>query len=96
MLLWGLFSLLFFRRWGKWAGPEHNKYEAMKYDGGATCWNGPARSVLVSVRCGLTNEVIAASEPSRCEYAFDFLTPAMCSPPPQVQPHDHSHAHVEL
>lgn len=64
-------------KWGRWAGVD-NLYTRMKYEGGATCWNGPARSVDVSLRCGLENEVLSASEPNRCEYAFEFRTPALC------------------
>ncbi|XP_067846343.1 glucosidase 2 subunit beta-like isoform X2 [Heptranchias perlo] len=30
--------------WHSWAGPEGNKYSAMKYDGGRACWQGPNRS----------------------------------------------------
>ncbi|KAI1289710.1 Glucosidase 2 subunit beta [Halotydeus destructor] len=65
-------------RWGKWSGPEGDLYSKMKYDSGTTCWNGPPRSVDVTVRCGTENQVVGASEPNRCEYALDFETPAMC------------------
>ena len=68
----------YYSRWGQWAGPENDKYSKMKYDGGAQCWNGPVRSVMVHISCGTTNEVTGASEPSRCEYAFGFKTPAAC------------------
>lgn len=66
----------------------------MKYEGGSTCWNGPARSVDVVVSCGLENRLISASEPSRCEYLFEFSTPAIClleegQLPPTVDPHSH-------
>ena len=64
-------------RWSRWTGTD-NLYHRQKYEGGATCWNGPARSVDVSLRCGLSNQVISASEPNRCEYAFEFRTPALC------------------
>lgn len=37
--------------WAGWIGP--NKYDAMKYDGGQTCWNGPPRSAHVSMLIGL-------------------------------------------
>ena len=64
----------------------------MKYDGGAQCWNGPVRSVVVNLRCGVTNEVTAASEPSRCEYELDFNTPAVC----WTDSKDGEHPHEEL
>ena len=54
----------------------------MKFEGGAQCWNGPSRSVVIVLKCGLQNELTAASEPSRCEYQFDFSTPASCIPLP--------------
>lgn len=65
-------------RWGKWNGPAGSKYDKMKFEGGATCWQGPPRSVDVTLRCGLQNQLISAAEPSRCEYTFDFETPALC------------------
>lgn len=75
----------------EWAGPETNKYSKMKYDRGLTCWNGPARNVLVNIRCGTTNRLISVSEPSRCEYAMEFTTPALCNPEM-----DRSDTHDEL
>lgn len=65
--------------WNNWAGSEANKYSHMKFDRGLTCWNGPARSVLVTVSCGKENQLISVIEPSRCEYAMEFLTPAACT-----------------
>ncbi|KAH7970255.1 hypothetical protein HPB49_001710 [Dermacentor silvarum] len=82
-------------RWGSWHGPDDNKYSQMKYDGGATCWNGPARSVVVDLHCGLENQLTSASEPNRCEYHFDFSTPAACAPVPTDTPTE-SHVHEEL
>ena len=35
---------LYSRHWGNW----QDGYRIMKYTGGAGCWNGPARSTLVS------------------------------------------------
>ena len=31
-----------------WVDKETTKYTIMKYEGGTTCWNGPARSTTVS------------------------------------------------
>ncbi|XP_050023648.1 glucosidase 2 subunit beta-like isoform X1 [Dermacentor andersoni] len=82
-------------RWGSWNGPDDSKYSQMKYDGGATCWNGPARSVVVDLHCGLENQLTSASEPNRCEYHFDFSSPAACTPVPTDTPTE-SHVHEEL
>uniref|UniRef100_A0A023FNI9 Glucosidase 2 subunit beta n=1 Tax=Amblyomma cajennense TaxID=34607 RepID=A0A023FNI9_AMBCJ len=82
-------------QWGSWHGPEDNKYTQMKYDSGATCWNGPARSVVVDLHCGLENQLTSASEPNRCEYHFDFSTPAACVQPAADTSAD-SHVHEEL
>ncbi|XP_034933878.1 glucosidase 2 subunit beta [Chelonus insularis] len=65
--------------WSEWIGPEHNKYSRMKFDKGLTCWNGPARSTVVDLRCGTENKLVSVSEPSRCEYAMIFTTPALCT-----------------
>jgi len=65
-------------RWNDWKGPDDNKYKVMLFDNGQGCWNGPNRSVKVLVACSVKNELIAASEPNRCEYEFKFLSPAAC------------------
>ncbi|KAG8177830.1 hypothetical protein JTE90_002664 [Oedothorax gibbosus] len=80
-------------RWGSWAGPEENKYSKMKYDNGQLCWNGPSRSVMVHLQCGLENKLLSSSEPNRCEYLFEFSTPALCSAQQDVPP---IHQHTEL
>lgn len=70
-------------RWGKWTGSGsdgHSKYGRFKFEGGATCWNGPARSMEVTIRCGLNNQLTNVLEPSRCEYTAEFETPALCVP----------------
>ena len=36
------------RRWGHWYGPEEDRYDAMKYENGQNCWNGPNRICHVS------------------------------------------------
>lgn len=82
-------------KWGRWTGSD-NLYTRQKYEGGATCWNGPARSVDVSLRCGLSNEVLSASEPNRCEYAFEFRTPALCVIQDEHLAHEANQSHDEL
>ncbi|XP_071799443.1 glucosidase 2 subunit beta-like isoform X1 [Asterias amurensis] len=65
--------------WGQWEGPVENRYIKMKYSGGKNCWNGPDRSTMVILRCGTENKLLAASEPERCTYEFEFETPALCT-----------------
>ncbi|KAB0801910.1 hypothetical protein PPYR_04096 [Photinus pyralis] len=64
-------------KWGEWIGVE-NKYSVMHFTGGQSCWNGPERSTKVRVVCGSENKVTAVTEPNKCEYQFDFTTPAAC------------------
>ncbi|CAL1281620.1 unnamed protein product [Larinioides sclopetarius] len=80
-------------RWGSWAGPEDNKYSKMRYENGQLCWNGPARSVTVNLHCGIENKLLSSTEPNRCEYEFDFITPASCPPPGETH---QVHQHTEL
>uniref|UniRef100_A0A1W7RAH9 Glucosidase 2 subunit beta n=1 Tax=Hadrurus spadix TaxID=141984 RepID=A0A1W7RAH9_9SCOR len=83
-------------KWGKWAGPDDNKFSKMKFEGGVVCWNGPARSVVINVHCGTENKLISATEPGRCEYQYDFVTPALCSTPPAQLQDLHKDMHTEL
>ena len=66
--------------WNEWVGPTDAKYIKMKYDRGLTCWNGPARSTIVTLSCGTENKLMSVTEPNRCEYAMEFSTPALCNP----------------
>ena len=45
---------------------------------GERCWNGPSRSISVSLTCGAAERLFAVTEPSRCEYAAVLATPAVC------------------
>lgn len=65
-------------RWSGWSGPAENLYSRQKYDGGIQCWNGPARSAVVNVVCGVEDKLTSVVEPSKCEYVFDFQSPAAC------------------
>lgn len=66
-------------KWGNW----ESDYKVMKYVDGARCWNGPSRSTKIRLTCGAENQLVSASEPSRCEYEMEFQTPTVCSEPPQ-------------
>ncbi|ORZ36806.1 glucosidase II beta subunit-like-domain-containing protein [Catenaria anguillulae PL171] len=64
--------------WGKWV--DNNS--AWVFENGATCWNGPARSVKVNLECGDKEEVKGVGEPNKCEYVMTFVTPAACGDEP--------------
>lgn len=65
-------------RWSGWAGPADNPYSRQRYDGGMQCWNGPTRSAVINIACGVEDKIVAVSEPSKCEYVYDFISPAAC------------------
>ncbi|XP_075403588.1 glucosidase 2 subunit beta isoform X2 [Tenrec ecaudatus] len=76
--------------WGAWAGPDHDKFSAMKYEQGTGCWQGPNRSTTVRLLCGKETVVTSTTEPSRCEYLMELMTPAACpEPPPELPDSDH-------
>ncbi|XP_058381628.1 glucosidase 2 subunit beta isoform X2 [Diceros bicornis minor] len=77
--------------WGSWAGPEHDKFSAMKYEQGTGCWQGPNRSTTVRLLCGKETAVTSTTEPSRCEYLMELTTPAACPEPPPEPPADGDH-----
>jgi protein kinase C substrate 80K-H len=49
-----------------------------RFSGGAYCYNGPSRSALVEVECGVENELFEVDEPRTCEYTMKFRSPAGC------------------
>uniref|UniRef100_G3UJW5 Glucosidase 2 subunit beta n=1 Tax=Loxodonta africana TaxID=9785 RepID=G3UJW5_LOXAF len=77
--------------WGAWAGPDHDKFSAMKYEQGTGCWQGPNRSTTVRLLCGKETVVTSTTEPSRCEYLMELMTPAACPEPPPEPPADGEH-----
>lgn len=68
---------------GKWDGWDNesntNKYNIMKFTNGLACWNGPQRSTVVLLSCGLENSLVSVTEPNKCEYEMKFETPAVCA-----------------
>jgi protein kinase C substrate 80K-H len=74
-----------FRHWGKWSGPDSDKFSAQLYDKGQSCWNGPERSTKVEIQCGEQLQLVEASEPSKCEYKFVLKAPAACRNPEEVE-----------
>ena len=46
---------------------------------GQHCWNGPARSLTVTMRCGGADAVLKVEEPEVCVYAMDMESPAACT-----------------
>ncbi|XP_071712646.1 glucosidase 2 subunit beta-like isoform X2 [Rutidosis leptorrhynchoides] len=64
-------------RLGNWKKFD-DSYNVMLFSNGDNCWNGPDRSLKVSLRCGLKVELADVDEPSRCEYAATLTTPALC------------------
>lgn len=64
---------------GSWSGLEEN-FTKMCFTNGQACWQGPARSMTVTLRCGQTERLAKVEEPSRCEYTAELETPAACTP----------------
>ncbi|XP_068584119.1 glucosidase 2 subunit beta [Cebidichthys violaceus] len=77
--------------WGHWAGPEDNIYAVMKYEHGTGCWQGPNRSTTIKLTCGKETVLTSTSEPSRCEYLMEFISPAVCHEPPSLGSELHEH-----
>nr|KAJ3419305.1 hypothetical protein HK105_007112 [Polyrhizophydium stewartii] len=81
-------SLGSFSRWGNRAGSNlaaDTKYASMMFENGQGCWNGPARSVEVVFQCGLDTKILTVSEPNKCEYRIEAMSPAVC-PTPAEEP----------
>lgn len=63
---------------GKWENWNLGHRE-MKFGGGQGCWNGPQRSMTVTIICGLETKMLSVSEPSKCVYTAAMETPAACA-----------------
>ena len=63
---------------GQWVKWDDGVYTTMKFEGGQRCWNGPERSMVLTLECGTTTELKDVSEPAVCEYAGILVTPAAC------------------
>jgi protein kinase C substrate 80K-H len=58
--------------------PEY--YRKQVYKHGARCWNGPERSVVLLLTCGIENAILTVEELEKCEYQLTGTTPALCLP----------------
>ncbi|GFS66198.1 glucosidase 2 subunit beta [Nephila pilipes] len=71
--------------WESWSSDDEH-YKRMKYTRGASCWNGPNRSVEVKLQCGTENKITSVEESSPCTYLLEFTTPALCKTlPPEIK-----------
>ena len=64
---------------GTWEGFEEGGYGVMKFTNGQSCWNGPMRSLTVTLSCAEANKILSVDEPEVCKYAMRFQTPAACT-----------------
>ncbi|KAI9222303.1 glucosidase II beta subunit-like-domain-containing protein [Blastocladiella britannica] len=61
--------------WGRW----EDDGKTWVLDNGQACWNGPNRSLKVTLECGEIEILKGVSEPSKCEYHATFVTAAACT-----------------
>lgn len=65
---------------GAWAGFSNEAPgPSLAFADGASCWNGPKRSLKARYYCGAEERLSGVDEPSMCEYSAVFHTPAACS-----------------
>jgi protein kinase C substrate 80K-H len=61
---------------GTWKGFEG---DTMMFTDGEGCWQGPSRSINVTLKCGSEDAFVSLAEPSRCTYTGVIRTPAHCT-----------------
>ncbi|EKU19972.1 hypothetical protein NGA_2033900 [Nannochloropsis gaditana CCMP526] len=72
-------------RWAAWIKREDGQGVAegagpvMFFSEGQQCWNGPKRSAVVQLWCGLEEQLVEVSEPTVCVYDFVLMTPLACT-----------------
>jgi protein kinase C substrate 80K-H len=63
-------------QWGQWEGNGNDR--VMSFQDGDQCWNGPRRSIKVTIECGEEDDLISVDEPNRCSYEMKMKSPAAC------------------
>jgi len=74
---------------GKWSGieyvqktvdgePTNDHQRILKWENGASCWNGPKRSVTAHVTCGSETKLLSAEEPDTCRYVVKMQSHIAC------------------
>ncbi|KAG5438086.1 hypothetical protein PCK2_000971, partial [Pneumocystis canis] len=53
----------------------------LHYQNGDHCWNGPPRSAIIELHCGIKNKIVSVMEYQRCTYFMKILTPGACTLP---------------
>lgn len=72
-------------KWQGWGnstsptGEQSKDYSKMQFSKGQRCWNGPERSVAVTVECGAVDEILSVDEPSTCVYQMHAQTYVACT-----------------
>lgn len=56
-----------------------DNFTSMVFENGQSCWQGPSRSLKLSLTCGTSEVLSAVSEPSRCMYTARLTTPTLCT-----------------
>lgn len=56
-----------------------DNFTSMVFENGQSCWQGPSRSLKLTLSCGISEVLSAVSEPSRCMYTARLTTPTLCT-----------------